>query len=59
MRFKSILFILVLVCFSITDVSAQNKKQQQLEAEYKRLLREIDNLNFIFRKEKQKEKEKE
>lgn len=56
MRFKSILFILVLVCFSITDVSAQNKKQQQLEAEYKRLLREIDNLNFIFRKEKQKEK---
>ena len=56
MRFKSILFVVTLVCFSITVVSAQNKKQQQLEAEYKRLLREIDNLNFIFRKEKQKEK---
>lgn len=56
MRFKSILFVVTLVCFSVTVVSAQNKKQQQLEAEYKRLLREIDNLNFIFRKEKQKEK---
>jgi len=55
MQLKSVLIVVVLSCFSLL-ASAQNKKQQQLEAEYKRLLKEIDNLNFIFRKEKQKEK---
>ena len=56
MASKSILISILLICFSLSTISAQSKKQQQLEEEYKRLLREIDNLNFIYKKEKQKEK---
>jgi len=53
MRVKSILIFVTL--FSISLVSAQSEKQKALEAKHQRILKEINQLNSLYRQDKKKE----
>lgn len=55
MRLKSVLLIFVLSFFSLTTLTAQSKKQKELEAEYKRILKEINYFNSLYSQDKKKE----
>lgn len=55
MRLKWTYIFVFLTFFSITFVSAQSQKQKELEAKRQRILREINQLNSLYSKDKKKE----
>ncbi|GGI56333.1 murein hydrolase activator EnvC family protein [Winogradskyella haliclonae] len=55
MRAKSIFILVIITLFSVSVVSAQSDKQKALEAERQRLLKEINQLNSLYRLDKKKE----
>ncbi|WP_299115509.1 murein hydrolase activator EnvC [uncultured Winogradskyella sp.] len=55
MRAKSIFILVIITLFSVSLVSAQSDKQKALEAERQRLLKEINQLNSLYRLDKKKE----
>ena len=55
MRVKSIFIVVIVTLFSISLVSAQSEKQKALEAKHQRILKEINQLNSLYRQDKKKE----
>ncbi|RNC88216.1 MAG: peptidase M23 [Winogradskyella sp.] len=55
MHKASRILLLILLCFSVSFVSAQSKKQKELEAKRQRILKELNQLNSLYRLEKKKE----